>query len=50
MENIPKVIFKDMYKGVSKGAEYVFNPTQLVVDLTKPKTGRGRPKGSKNKK
>jgi hypothetical protein len=44
-------IFKDLYKGVSKGAEYMFNPTQLVVDVTGlNKKGRGRPRGSKNKK
>ena len=51
-------MFKDTVVGLSKGAEYVFNPTKLVVDLTrpslvgltKPKKGRGRPKGTKNKK
>ena len=43
-------IFKDVFKEVYKGAKYIRNPAEVVTDLTKPKTGRGRPKGSKNKK
>ena len=43
-------IFKDVFKDVYKGVKYIRNPAELIVDPTKPKTGRGRPRGSKNKK
>ena len=35
---------------LGRGVQYIFDPGKLIVGLTKPKQGRGRPKGTKNKK
>ena len=40
----------NILKDIGRGVQYIFDPGKLIVEHTKPKQGRGRPKGSKNKK
>ena len=40
----------NILKDLGRGVQYIFDPGKLIVEHTKPKQGRGRPKGTKNKK
>ena len=40
----------NILKDIGRGVQEIFDPGKLIVEHTKPKQGRGRPRGSKNKK
>jgi hypothetical protein len=40
----------NIFKDIGKSVQYIFDPGKLIMEHTKPKQGRGRPRGSKNSK